>query len=78
MEHNTTGKFRFVMRNQIGKVQLNVGVGKGMDFVKVGGKQSSVRFMAPEDVGADIGQWMLKVKPDNLDKFHAQLQKMAA
>ena len=35
MKHKTSGACRIVMRNSIGKVGLNVAVGKGMEFEKV-------------------------------------------
>jgi hypothetical protein len=75
MDHNTTHKKRIVLRNQIGKVQLNAAVSNGMEFTKLGGKQSSVRFVAMDD--GKVGQYMLKVNPENLDKMHGVLESMA-
>ncbi|GMH58437.1 hypothetical protein TrRE_jg10627 [Triparma retinervis] len=72
--HKTQGSCRIVMRNSIGKVGLNVAVGKGMEFEKIGGKQSSVKFIAMDEEG--VGQIMLKTRPENLDKFHSTLTSM--
>ena len=72
--HKTQGSCRIVMRNSIGKVGLNVAVGKGMEFEKIGGKQSSVKFIAMDEEG--VGQIMLKTRPENLDKFHSTLSSM--
>ena len=63
------------MRNSIGKVGLNAGVAKGQKFEKMGGKRSSVKFLTKDAEG--VCQVMLKVKPENLDKFVEVLEGMA-
>lgn len=72
-----------VLRNEIGKVQLNLAVGKGMPFEKVLKKSSKgtaayVSFAAVEDEAKGMESFMLQVKPEMLDKIHATLQGMTA
>ena len=81
--HKISNKHRLVIRNQIGKVQFNVGVSKGMMFDKVTkdgkkGKTAFVKFMAVEDASKGPEQFMLQVKPECLDSLHDILKSMAA
>jgi len=57
------------------RISLNCLVSEGMAFAKLGGKQSSVRFMAVSDDGPVCV--ILKVKPELLDKFHETLVSCA-
>jgi len=57
------------------RISLNCLITNGMTFTKLGGKQSSVRFMAVGDDGPVCV--MLKTKPENLDKFHSTLEELA-
>ncbi|GMI07766.1 hypothetical protein TrLO_g11550 [Triparma laevis f. longispina] len=73
--HKTTSKCRLVMRNSIGKVGLNTSINAASQkFEKLGGKQSSCKFIIQDDEG--MAQIMLKVKPENLDKLHSTLEAM--
>lgn len=81
--HRKTGKGRMVIRNQIGKVQFNVGVSRGMTFEKVTkstkkGEAAYVKFAAVEDASKGLEQCMLQVKPACLEKLHATLEGMVA
>ena len=81
--HKTTSKHRMVIRNEIGKVQFNVGISKGMTFDKIikngkQGKATFAKFMAVEDASKGPEAFMLQVKPDCLDKLHETLTKMVA
>lgn len=82
--HNTvTDKKRMVLRNGVGKVMFNVGISKGMPFNKdsiksENGVKSHVKFMAVENDSEGLKHFMLNVKPDYVDKFHEELEKMAA
>lgn len=82
-KHKATGKHRMVIRNEIGKVQFNVGVSKGMTFEKIikntkKGKACFVKFVAVEDVSKGLESFMLQVKPDAVDKLHETLEGMVA
>ena len=73
--HKTTSKCRLVMRNSIGKVGLNTSINAAsQNFEKLGGKQSSCKFIIQDEEG--MAQVMLKVKPENLDKLHSTLEAM--
>ena len=81
--HKTTSKHRMVIRNEIGKVQFNVGVSKGMAFEKIikdgkQGKATFAKFFAVEDASKGPEAFMLQVKPDCLDKLHETLTMMVA
>ena len=81
--HKVTSKQRMVKRNEIGKVQFNVGVSKGMKFEKVlkktkKGEAAYVKFLAVEDASKGPENFMLQVKPEALDKFHEVLESMVA
>lgn len=81
--HKISNKHRLVIRNEIGKVQFNVGVSKGMMFDKIAkdgkkGKTAFVKFMAVEDASKGPEQFMLQVKPECLDSLHDALKSMAA
>ncbi len=78
-----TDKKRMVLRNDVGKVMLNVSVGKGMPFKKVSQKTKKgevwhVSFIAVEEEGEGAKQIMLNVKKEDIDKFHEKLESMAA
>ncbi|KAL7531473.1 hypothetical protein ACHAXR_004064 [Thalassiosira sp. AJA248-18] len=79
--HKQTSKHRMVIRNEIGKVQFNVGVSKGMKFEKIikdskKGKAAFVKFFAVEDASKGLENFMLQVKPGDLDKLHEILEGM--
>jgi len=81
--HKTTSKQRMVIRNELGKVQFNVGVSKGMKFekkIKSGkkGKAAFVKFCAIEDVNKGLESFMLQVKPESVEKLHEALEAMVA
>lgn len=81
--HRVNSKCRMVIRNDIGKVQFNVGVSKGMKFEKVikqskKGPAAYVKFLAVEDASKGLESFMLQVKPDSLDKLHDTLEGMVA
>jgi len=81
--HKVTSKCRMVIRNEIGKVQFNVGVSNGMKFEKVikdtkKGKAAFVKFGAVEDASKGLESFMLQVKPDCVDKLHKTLEGMVA
>jgi hypothetical protein len=72
-----------VLRNDVGKVMLNVAVSKGMPFKKISqrtrkGEVWHVSFMAVEDESEGAKQIMLNVKKEDIDKFHEKLENMAA
>ena len=74
---------RMVMRNEVGKVMFNVAVGKGMSFEKKSqktkrGEQWYVCFAAVEDENEGVKSFMLNVAKEDIDKFHEELEKMAA
>mmetsp|Transcript_3777 Transcript_3777/g.5589 ORF Transcript_3777/g.5589 Transcript_3777/m.5589 type:complete len:504 (-) Transcript_3777:32-1543(-) len=78
-----TDKKRMVLRNAAGKVMFNVGVSKGMPFKKVSRKTKNgevwnVSFAAVEDASEGLKQFMLNVKKEDIDKFHEELEKLAA
>ena len=81
--HKTTSKQRMVIRNEIGKVQFNVGISKGMTFEKIindtkKGKATFVKFGACEDPEKGLEAFMLQVKPEAIDKLHSVLEGMVA
>jgi len=81
--HKSNSKCRMVIRNEIGKVQFNVGVSKGMKFDKVikdtkKGKCCFVKFFAVEDASKGLESFMLQVKPDCVDKLHSTLEGIVA
>lgn len=81
--HKTTSKHRMVIRNEIGKVQFNVAISKGMTFEKIikdgkQGKATFAKFVAVEDASRGPEAFMLQVKPDCLDKLHDTLTRMVA
>ena len=81
--HKTTSKQRIVIRNEIGKVQFNVAVSKGMTFEKVinstkKGKATFVKFLACEDPEKGLETFMIQVKPESVDKLHSTLEGMVA
>ena len=77
-EHKENKKKRLVMRTLVGKVQLNVSIGKGMKFDKAVKKTSgSVRFMAMLEAGQSPKLVMLKVALSNIEPFHQKLEEMA-
>ncbi|KAL7472444.1 hypothetical protein ACHAXS_012776 [Conticribra weissflogii] len=80
--HKETSKHRMVLRNEIGKVQLNLAVSKGMPLekhLKKGSKGTAayVSFAAVEKEDAGMERFMLQVKPEELDKLHCALSEMA-
>ena len=81
--HKTTSKQRMVIRNEIGKVQFNVAVSKGMTFEKKivsskKGKAAFVSFLACEDPDKGLESFMIQTKPESLDKLHSALEGMVA
>mmetsp|Transcript_146 Transcript_146/g.295 ORF Transcript_146/g.295 Transcript_146/m.295 type:complete len:482 (-) Transcript_146:208-1653(-) len=80
--HKETSKHRMVLRNEIGKVQLNLAVSKGMPLdkhLKKGSKGAAayVSFAAVENEEAGMERFMLQVKPEELDNLHSTLSEMA-
>mmetsp|Transcript_3057 Transcript_3057/g.6713 ORF Transcript_3057/g.6713 Transcript_3057/m.6713 type:complete len:466 (+) Transcript_3057:177-1574(+) len=76
--HKVSSKHRMVIRNEIGKVQFNVGVSKGMKFEKVvksskKGQVAFIKFLAVEDASKGMEPFMLQVKPECVDKLHDSL-----
>jgi len=70
---------RMVMRNEVGKVQLNLSVTTGMKFEKQKNKgKGFVRFLAVQEKEKGVEKFMLQVKGDNVDELHSNLEKMAA
>ena len=81
-KHNETSKHRVVIRNEIGKVQFNVGISNGMKFDKVikdgkKGKAAYVKFCAVEDASKGLESFMIQLKPESVDKLHDTLAKAA-
>lgn len=69
---------RLVIRNTVGKVQLNIAIGKGMTFEKVDGKKNGrVRFLAMEAGKTEATVIMLMVTLDKIDTLIGELKKMA-
>jgi len=69
---------RMVMRDTVGKVQLNLKVQKGMTFVRGDVKKGkgSVRFFATQDAERGPQQFLLKCRAENLDGLHISLTGM--
>lgn len=71
-------KKRMVLRNDTGKVQLNVSITKGMRFEKVIQKTKGfVRFIAIQDENVGVEKFMLAVKVQNVDQLHQTLVDLA-
>lgn len=71
-----------VMRDQSGKVLLNVGISQGMSFNK--SKQGKppkemgkIVFVGLMDEQRGMEQFALVCKPENLDGLHGKLEELA-
>ena len=74
LKHNTSGLMRIVARNSVGKVALNIGIGKTFEFIKISGKGGGVRFIAKNE--DEVGSWMIRVKAEHLDAFYDKCESM--
>jgi hypothetical protein len=80
--HKVTRTHRMAVRNECGKVRLNVAVSSGMKFEKVetngkgGNKVANVRFVAVEEESKGVEWFMLQVKPESLDELHTLLTSL--
>ena len=77
-KHKTTSKHRLVLRNAIGKVQLNVAISSGMTFTKElkdakKGKRAFVKFTGIEDVNEGPRPIVFEVGAHDLDEFYSKL-----
>ncbi len=75
-------KAHMVLRNQTGRVQLNLAINYGMEFVRVQnntakGVTTFVRFGAKDDALGGVASFMLQVKPEQLERLHSTLTKLA-
>ena len=87
MYHNrTTNKKRMVLRNvnDAGQVMFNVAISNQMSFKKVAEPRNTgrvvwfVQFYAVENAGEDAKPVKLNVDPNDVDRFHEELEKLAA
>lgn len=71
MEHKTNNASRLILRNDMGKVLLNVALYAGMN---VSATKNTIKFIANVvDVGPST--LMIKVKPDALPPLHKKVLK---
>jgi hypothetical protein len=76
--HRENGKKRMVMRDGIGKVQLNLSLAKGMKFQSVPkGKKTFIRFTALQDPVVGPENFMYQVKPAVMEEAVAELNRLA-
>jgi hypothetical protein len=69
---------KMVIRNSMGKVQLNLGIFKGMKLAKtVSKKKGSITFLAVEDAHKGLERFTLMVKKEDVDMLHTTLENMA-
>eukprot|EP01084_Bolivina_argentea_P009206 17215_1 len=73
MRNVKTDSRRLVLRNDIGKVILNVIVYPGMTFDK---QKSAVGFVASGEDGSSLVKYSIKVKQDNLEPFMKALEAL--
>jgi len=80
LQHKTKPSLkRILMRNQIGKVQLNVAVGKKMKFERIlKAKTGFVRFVAKEEGSDNVSSLMIKTTKTDIDPLYNHLVEMAA
>lgn len=77
--HKENGKKRMVMRDEVGKVQLNLSLAKGMEFkLLLKGKNAFIRFMAVQDSAVGMEQFMYLVKSSKSEEILAELNRLAA
>jgi len=71
---------RLVMRNNVGKVQLNFGISKGMPFEKVPRKNNKgvVCCFAVLEAGKAPVSLVFMVTKNDLDPLHSKLEEMAS
>ena len=75
---------RMIMRDAIGKVQLNLSLSKGMDFkpvrkqTKKAGGKAFIQFVALQDATVGTESFMYQVKPDVLDEVASKLNSMVS
>mmetsp|Transcript_391 Transcript_391/g.592 ORF Transcript_391/g.592 Transcript_391/m.592 type:complete len:485 (-) Transcript_391:115-1569(-) len=73
-----TNKRRMVLRNEAGRVQLNLGITDGMMFQKeLNKKRAFIKFVAVQDQSKGVEKFMLQVKPDGLDVLYGALEDLA-
>lgn len=81
LRHKVTGKHRIVIRNQCGKVHLNVALTKGMKFDKseknsAKGKLTYLTFLGLENESKGWESFMLQVRPESRNELHALLESL--
>lgn len=82
--NKTTDKKRMVLRNDAGRVMFNVAISNGMTFQKVSEKTQKgkdiwyVQFFAVVNAGEGAKPIRLNVVKDEVDRFHEELEKLAA
>lgn len=80
--HKPSRKTQMILRNQSGRIQLNLAINYGMKFVQVEnntakGVTTFVRFGATDDATGGVAHFMLQVKPELLERLHSTLTKLA-
>jgi hypothetical protein len=72
-------KHRVVLRSDIGKVQLNLKISKGMKFSKTVNKKRKafISFIAVQDAKSGPESFMLAAAMDKVDKLLETLESMA-
>jgi tRNA G46 methylase TrmB len=69
---------KLVIRNNMGKVLFNVGIQKGMKFMKqVSQKKGSVTFVACEDRERGMEKFAVSVKAQDIEQLFTTLESMA-
>jgi len=77
--HKTKGSRRLVIRNEVGKVQLNLTVQPGMKFTKKESKTTGrVFFSSVQDEQVGVEPFALIVKSSYLSELHEKLEQLAA
>lgn len=80
-KNKTSNTSRLVLRNEIGKVQLNIGIYKGMQFTKNLKPKKNlgfVGFVAIADEKVGMEKFNLLVKLEEVDKLLNSLEKLTA
>jgi hypothetical protein len=69
---------KLVIRNNIGQVQFNVAIQKGMKFMKqVSQKKGSVTFVACENRDKVMDKFTVSVKVQDIEQLFTTLESMA-
>lgn len=81
LRHKATGKPRIVIRNQYGKLHLNVSLTEGMKFEKVEknsakGKLMYLTFIGLENESKGREFFMLQVRPESMNELHDLLESL--